>query len=192
MRQRELLAQRAVLLRLDAQARVLDLEARQARVELLVLEPGGGQAVAGQHHAIERREQRRADRAQRSLRHSVPYHQQEEGEPGVERHQGAASPFGRREYACHLGQSLWLLRMTFPKSSRCSRILPAPSTTQVSGSCATRMLRFVTSRSRRSSPRSSAPPPVRKIPLSTISAASSGGVRSRDSRTALTMLPIGS
>ena len=68
---------------------------------------------------------------------------------------------------------------TFFRRSSSSSTLPVPSATHESGSSATVMGRFVSCRSRRSSPRSSAPPPVRTMPLSTMSAASSGGVRSR-------------
>ena len=54
--------------------------------------------------------------------------------------------------------------------------MPQPRTTQVSGSSATSTGRPVSSASRRSRSRSSAPPPVSIMPRSAMSAPSSGGV----------------
>src|SRR6266850_1488082 len=63
-----------------------------------------------------------------------------------------------------------------PKCSIFSSALPEPRTTQVSGSSATMTGRPVSSISRRSRSRSSAPPPVSTMPFSAMSAPSSGGV----------------
>jgi hypothetical protein len=62
-----------------------------------------------------------------------------------------------------------------------SSAMPQPRTTQVSGSSATSTGRPVSSISRRSRSRSSAPPPVSMMPRSVMSAPSSGGVCSRRS-----------
>src|SRR6185369_5274641 len=66
-------------------------------------------------------------------------------------------------------------------------IFPAPSTTDDSGSSAIASGRPVSSRSRLSRFFSIEPPPVSTMPRSTMSAESSGGVRSSATRTASTM-----
>src|ERR1700674_3132796 len=77
-------------------------------------------------------------------------------------------------------------------SDSSSSTLPAPITTAVSGSSASVTGRPVSSRSSTSRLRSSAPPPASTIPLSTISEASSGGVRSSAIRTDSTTWRTGS
>src|SRR3954452_3706775 len=81
---------------------------------------------------------------------------------------------------------------TLRSRSMSESTLPVPSTTEASGSSASTTGRPVSSRSRWSRLRSSAPPPERTIPLSMMSADSSGGVRSRAMRTASTMVATGS
>jgi len=76
--------------------------------------------------------------------------------------------------------------------SNSSMHLPEPKATECSGSSATWIGMLVSCLSRSSSPRSMAPPPVRTIPLSMTSAASSGGVRSRVFLTASTIWLTGS
>ena len=66
-------------------------------------------------------------------------------------------------------------------------IFPVPSTTEARGSSAIETGRPVSSRSRLSRFFSNEPPPVRTIPLSTMSAESSGGVCSSATRTASMM-----
>src|SRR5262245_47787956 len=68
-----------------------------------------------------------------------------------------------------------------------SSALPAPITTAVNGSSATTTGSPVSSRNKTSRLRKSAPPPASTIPLSTISDANSGGVRSKAIRTASTI-----
>src|SRR5439155_11427352 len=68
---------------------------------------------------------------------------------------------------------------TLFRPSNSSRHLPDPMTTQDRGDSATWMGMPVSCLSRSSSPFRSAPPPVRTMPLSITSAASSGGHRSR-------------
>src|SRR5438552_2691055 len=63
-----------------------------------------------------------------------------------------------------------------PSLSILSSALPEPRTTQVSGSSATITGSPVSSMSRRSRSRKSAPPPVSTMPFSAMSAPSSGGV----------------
>ena len=72
---------------------------------------------------------------------------------------------GRR--AARQAQSLMKMAPSF---SRCSSASPQPRTTQVKGSSATTTGRPVSSCSKRSRSRSSAPPPVRAMPLSVMSA----------------------
>src|SRR5215813_1960078 len=72
--------------------------------------------------------------------------------------------------------------------SKSDNIMPAPSTTEESGSSAIETGRPVSCINRMSSFLSSDPPPVSTIPRSTMSAESSGGVRSSATRTALTMV----
>src|SRR5258706_561555 len=67
-------------------------------------------------------------------------------------------------------------------------ILPVPSTTDARGSSAMEGGKPVSSRMRLSRFFNSAPPPVRTMPRSLMSAESSGGVRSRATRTALRMV----
>src|SRR4029077_16755118 len=81
---------------------------------------------------------------------------------------------------------------TLRRRSMSESTLPLPTTTEASGSSASTTGRPVSSRSRWSRLRSSAPPPERTIPLSMMSAESSGGVRSRAMRTASTMVATGS
>src|SRR5712691_3041464 len=78
------------------------------------------------------------------------------------------------------------------KRSSSSRTLPAPRTTQASGSSATVTGSWVSWRNTWSRPGSNAPPPVSTMPVSIISAATSGGVRSRQARTVSTMVWTGS
>ena len=73
-----------------------------------------------------------------------------------------------------------------------SSAMPQPRTTQVSGSSATSTGRPVSSASRRSRSRSSAPPPVSIMPRSAMSAPSSGGVCSSAILTAETIWLSGS
>src|SRR4029077_16919787 len=75
----------------------------------------------------------------------------------------------------------------FLRSSKFDSILPAPSTTVDSGSSAIATGRPVSSRRRLSRFFSSDPPPVSTMPRSTMSADSSGGVRSSATRTASTI-----
>ena len=79
-----------------------------------------------------------------------------------------------------------------PSRSMRSSAMPQPRTTQVSGSSATSTGRPVSSASRRSRSRSSAPPPVSIMPRSAMSAPSSGGVCSSAFFTAETMWFSGS
>ena len=79
-----------------------------------------------------------------------------------------------------------------PRRSMRSSAMPQPRTTQVSGSSATSTGRPVSSASRRSRSRSSAPPPVSIMPRSAMSAPSSGGVCSSAFFTALTIWFSGS
>ena len=76
------------------------------------------------------------------------------------------------------------------KNSRLSRALPEPRATVDNGSSVTVIGRLVSSRIKRSRFLSRAPPPVRIIPRSTISADSSGGVCSRAILTVSTMASI--
>jgi hypothetical protein len=71
-------------------------------------------------------------------------------------------------------------------------ILPVPKTTEESGSSAITTGSPVSIISRLSRFFSRAPPPVRTIPRSTMSAESSGGVRSRATRTALMIVETAS
>jgi orotidine-5'-phosphate decarboxylase len=73
------------------------------------------------------------------------------------------------------GQTLIVI---WPRSSSESSAMPAPETTAVNGSSARTMGSLVSVRSSLSKSRSWAPPPTSTIPRSTMSAASSGGVRS--------------
>src|SRR5581483_11079803 len=82
----------------------------------------------------------------------------------------------------HAAQSIEIFRSRLKSDS----IFPAPSTTEDSGSSAIASGRPVSSRSRLSRFFSSEPPPVRTMPRSTMSADSSGGVRSSATRTAST------
>src|ERR1043165_2735690 len=72
-----------------------------------------------------------------------------------------------------------LSHLTRLRRSKSESILPAPSTTEESGSSAMETGRPVSMESRLSRFLSSAPPPVRTMPRSTMSAESSGGVLSR-------------
>src|SRR6516164_8515000 len=81
---------------------------------------------------------------------------------------------------------------TFLRVASSSRARPIPSTTLFSGSSVSVTGIPVSSASSRSRPRSSDPPPAIMIPRSTISAASSGGVRSSVVFTAATIPAIGS
>src|SRR5262249_34288918 len=80
------------------------------------------------------------------------------------------NPASRATHAVHGAKA------TRSSDTASSRIRPAPRTTHVSGSLAIVIGRSVSRLSNRSSPGSSAPPPVNVMPLSTMSAASSGGV----------------
>ena len=73
-----------------------------------------------------------------------------------------------------------------------SKALPVPLTTQANGFSAIETGKPVALRSTWSRFESSAPPPVRTIPLSTISAASSGAVFSKATFTASTICETGS
>ena len=72
------------------------------------------------------------------------------------------------------------------RSVGCSMAPPAPSTAQRVGSLPIRIGRCVAPRSSYSSLLSKAPPPVSTMRVSTMSAASSGGIRSRHVRAAFT------
>src|SRR5690606_8170607 len=74
--------------------------------------------------------------------------------------------------------------------SRLSSAFPVPTATQSRGFSATSTGMPVSRDSSLSRLRSSAPPPVSTMPRSMMSAASSGGVRSRVSFTASTMAPV--
>src|SRR5712692_3390332 len=92
---------------------------------------------------------------------------------------------------CHQSDQLHLCQAgmaTFFRSSSSSTTLPTPRATQDIGSRATVTGSWVSVPSSRSSPRRRPPPPVMTMPVSTISAASSGGVCSRQVRTVSTMV----
>src|SRR5208282_909564 len=82
--------------------------------------------------------------------------------------------------------------VTSRSNDNSSSALPAPITTAVSGSSASVTGSPVSSRSSTSRLRSSAPPPASTMPLSTMSDASSGGVRSSAIRTDSTTWRTGS
>ena len=76
------------------------------------------------------------------------------------------------------------------RRSKSDNIFPVPSTTEASGSSASETGSPVSIDNRLSRFLSNAPPPVSTIPRSTISAESSGGVRSNATRTALMIVEI--
>ena len=69
-----------------------------------------------------------------------------------------------------------------------SSITPQPLATQFNASSATNTGTPNSFSNKRSSPLKSAPPPVKKIPLDTISAANSGGVCSKTCFVSLTIV----
>src|SRR5262245_8210560 len=99
---------------------------------------------------------------------------------------GAHHQKGRRKRTHHYSIE------TFRSRLKSDSILPAPRTTDDSGSSATDTGSPVSARKRSPIFCRSAPPPVSTIPRSQMSAASSGGVRSRPSRTAWMIILIGS
>src|SRR5208282_4590664 len=97
--------------------------------------------------------------------------------------QSAASP--------HRADDVRVQSIETRRSSRKSlSIFPVPSTTEASGSSAMETGKPVSSRMRLSRFLMSAPPPVRTMPRSLISAESSGGVRSSATRIAFTIVEM--
>ena len=111
-------------------------------------------------------------------------HRQEDGDEG-----GVAVALQRGPSA-H-GAPVYPMVTSF-KSSMWSSALPLPSTTALMGSSQTMTGSPVSSRRSTSRLARSAPPPVSTMPLSTISAASSGGVFSSARSTASTIAFVGS
>src|SRR5213593_406752 len=86
----------------------------------------------------------------------------------------------------------WDITLTLRSRSSSSRIFPTPNTTEVRGSSTVMIGKPVSSRRRVSIPQSMDPPPVSTIPQSMMSPASSGGVFSRATLMAFTIVLIGS
>src|SRR5438128_6182017 len=141
-----------------------------------------------------RSERDRDKNRHRSLELTLDYSPRPDGQPGRALH-CAATGFrfpitGSRLRRCYQSHQLHLRQAgvaTFFRSSSSSRTLPTPRATQDIGSLATVTGSWVSAPISRSSPRRRPPPPVMTMPVSTISAASSGGVCSSHVRTVSTM-----